>query len=186
VRKKKYLYIVLVLFLSGCVNINNSPSNPRKDTKVNDNNTIVQSVEQNKATYDSSNIPQEPTFVTSSEQKEIEQLIFNYFNALNNKNFELAFSLLAHTETDFFDDFITTWENVDYVQIEDITPYLITPQGVFYCKENCNSTTSHFQIVIKVKDCGTNSSINGEFTYFPSVRKSQAGKWLIYGLGTSP
>lgn len=185
-RKMKYVYIVLVLLLSGCANINNSTSNPRKDTKTNDNSTVVQSVVQNNSTYDPNNIPQEPTFVTSSEQKEIEQLIVDYFNALNNKNFELAFSFLAHTETEFFDNFETTWKNVDYVKIENITPYLITDQGVLYCMENCNFTTSHFQIVIKIKDYGTNSSLNGEFTYFPSVRKSQEGKWLIYGLGTSP
>lgn len=129
-------------------------------------------------------IPEEPSTITPSQQEEIKGLILDYYNALNDKCFEHAFSLLEYSETDSIENFITRWEKVAYVKVESITPYLITPQGILDYEEG--KTTSHFQIVVEVKDNALNSSINGKFTYFPSVRQSPDGKWLIYGFGTSP
>jgi hypothetical protein len=134
--------------------------------------------------------------ITFEDQKQVEQLIKDYFKLLENKNYSAAWELLSPDQKNTYskDDAIKTHWGIEAVKLISIKGYLaprrIVKDGIEIWTPMSEVTpvtpTVSFMVTFEMKASSDTAWNDGKQTRFVNVVKDSSDRWKIDGMATGP
>lgn len=134
--------------------------------------------------------------ITFEDQKQVEQLITDYFKLLESKNYSTAWELLSPEQKKTYskEDAIKSHWGIEAVKFISIKGYLppgrIVKDGAEIWTPMSevppNTPTVSFMVTFDMKASADTAWNDGQQTRFVNAVKDSSGKWKIDGMATGP
>lgn len=125
--------------------------------------------------------------ITFDDQKQVEELIKAYFNALEKNDYSAAWELMSSEQKKFHpvsEAIENHWgvESIKLVSMQGYLPPYLSQTG----EVPPNTPTIWFDVRLDIKPSDSSGWDEGINERFARVRKDDSGRWRIDGLSTSP
>jgi beta-lactamase regulating signal transducer with metallopeptidase domain len=137
--------------------------------------------------------PPVATVITMEDQKQVEQLIRNYLNYINTKNYGEAWKLLSpkdlngQTQENFKNLYQNGYQDVKAIKLISLEGYsVVAGNNGNTAVYDAKVPTVYFHLVLDVGLTGVAAWIQGRNERFIIGRKGIDGKWLISDFTSSP